>query len=155
MKRVWPLIHICSNKTCWYSFHWVGYRESKTVDTCAQITLSIVSLIFVPFTGSIYEYQYYFPVGGKWYWMVAKLLEGGLLSWLKEPFSILSLNQCVCVRVCVCARMPFYRSVYVQMCVSFWRGAERAGACCTSRPCEKKFTWCRQIQPVFSRMERL
>lgn len=81
---------------------------------------------------SLYEYQYYFPVGGKWYWLVAKLLERRLFSWLKELFSILSLNQCVrkcvcawvcicaCVRLCcVCVPERHPAGAYVQMCVSF------------------------------------
>lgn len=48
---------------------------------------------FFFFAGYICEYQYYFPVRGKLRWMVARLQEEILLSWLKELFSILSLNQ--------------------------------------------------------------
>lgn len=62
---------------------------------CSNHTVDIFCLL----TWYICEYQYYFPVGGKWYWMVARLQGGGrLLSWLKELLSILSLNQCVCGR---------------------------------------------------------
>lgn len=77
------------------------------MDTCA-LTVFCIAFFFCPHTGYTDEYQYYFPVGGKWYWMVAKLLEGRQLSWLKEPFSILSLSKCVFVwlnvslLVCMC-----------------------------------------------------
>lgn len=52
---------------------------------------------------------------------------GELFIWLKELFSILSLNQCVFV--CL-------NAIHGQMWASFWLRGE-VGACCSTRPCER------------------
>lgn len=99
MTRVHLLTHFHSNKGADILESGISWTQDSE-HLCLNHTVYYIAS-FCPFTRYIYEYQYYFPVGGKWYWMVAKLLEGRLLSWLKEPFSILSLNQCAFVHVCV------------------------------------------------------
>lgn len=75
----------------------------------------------------------------------AQLTKRAILHFISQSVCILcvcfaglnAILTCVSVRVCVC--------VHVQMCVSFFcfffdEELVRVGACCTVRPCEKKFT---------------
>ena len=117
---------------------------------------------FFPFTGYICEYQYYIPVGGKWYWMVAKLLEGGDCSadWKsRSPFYLsISVCFCACVCLCVCVHVcSVLHGVYVRVCASGFDEEQNEPELTAplGHVRKKKFTWCRQIQPIFSRMERL
>lgn len=74
-------------------------RRTPALTSCFTSHCYFFFLSLFLFAGYICEYQYYFPVGGKLHWMVARLQEERLLSWLEKLFSILSLNQraCECV----------------------------------------------------------
>lgn len=118
MKRAWLHPHICSNN------HSGIHSNEGGIENPGWWTpvLTFSFFFFCPFTGHIDEYRNNnFPVGGKWYWMVANLLERRLLSYLNDLVSILSCSKCVFV--CL--------NAILAVCILFRWGAEQATSYCS------------------------
>lgn len=78
-------------------------RFQRTLDDGHLCSRRLLCSSFLSLRRNTDEYQYYFPPGGKWQWVVAKLPEGGgRLSQLKELFFILSPPKCIFVHVKGC-----------------------------------------------------